>query len=126
MDYYDPEVEPVAEEWLELDEDERISLVEVFHESAGIEPPESGSLLHASFHVIVENQVAMGVEGVREAIARLVEGGLPRHEAVHAVAAVVSEDLFDLMEGTSQKFNAERYRGRLDKLTAKRWRKGKW
>ncbi len=51
--------------------------------------------------------------------------GLSRHEAIHAIGAVLSEDMFDIIKN-KQEHNFKKYRRRLDKLTAKRWRKGKW
>ena len=63
-----------------------------YHRRAGIFPP--NEQLHATFHVVVENQIALGDElPVRRAVDRLMAEGLDRHQAVHAVprcSAVIS------------------------------------
>jgi hypothetical protein len=55
--------------------------------------------VHAAIHVAVENQIAMGVELVGETVARLVAEGLDRHEAIHAIGALLAEDVFALARG---------------------------
>jgi hypothetical protein len=52
MQRYDPLREPAAEEWLEMDELERIALVESYHRNAGIRVPNLP--VHATLNVIVE------------------------------------------------------------------------
>ena len=50
-------------------------------------------------HVIVENQLAINdPPEVRPTLKRLVEGGLTRHEAIHAIGSVVAEALFKVMK----------------------------
>ncbi len=123
MDTYDPACAPDPEAWLALDEDERILLVEAYHEEAGEPVPEAGMTVH----VMVENQVAEGVETVAATLERLVAEGLDRHEAVHAVGAVLAEEVFHLLQGgDAAEFRHARYAKRLDRLTAARWRRGKW
>jgi len=126
MEIYDPSKTPDPVEWQALDEDERINLVEEFHIDAGEEIPEGGSALHASFHVVVENQIAMGVEPVPATVAKLTRQGLSRHEAIHAIAAIVCENTYDLLKGNKGNWDAKVYRRRLEKLTAKRWKKEQW
>ena len=125
MEDYNPLKTPNPEEWLALGEDERILLVREFHES--LEELEEEALnLHATFHVIVENQIAENVQFIPETIEKLIRQGLDRHDAVHAIAAIISEDVFDLLKGNKQEFCAKQYRRKLEKITAKRWRKGQW
>lgn len=126
MERYEPSQAPDPEEWQALDESERIELVQNYHREAGEEIPEGGEKIHAVIHVVVENQLAMGVEPVPATIAKLTRQGLDRHEAIHAVGAVLSGDIFELLNGNEESWNHGRYRRRLEKLTAKRWRKGKW
>ncbi len=125
MENYHPSQTPSPEEWLELDESLRTDLVRKSHEVAGIEFKEGAENIHSIIHVIVENQLAMNVEPVPTTISRLTRQGLSRHEAIHAIGAVLSEDLFEVMKN-NQEHNIKKYRRRLDKLTAKRWNKGKW
>ena len=126
MERYDPTINPDPDKWLALDEAEQINLVVDFHINAKEEAPEGGEMLHASFHVVVENQIAMDVEPVPETITKLIRQGLERHEAIHAVGAVICENVYDLLNVTEKSWNSKRYRSRLEKLTAKRWKKGQW
>lgn len=71
---YDPEVKPDPQEWLALDEAERIVLCEEYHAAAGIRLP--NLRLHAVTHAVVENQIALGIESVVRAEKRLQEDGL--------------------------------------------------
>lgn len=118
MKEYDPDVEPVAAEWLALDESERLTLVEDYHRRHRIRLPQSR--LHAALHVVVENQAALGETVVAETFERLQGDGLTRHEALHAIATVVAEHMAALlreMPGTTTDPNA-RYFEQLRKLTA--------
>ena len=126
MERYDPLQAPDPDVWQALDESERIELVQNFHVAAEEETPEGSEKVHAAIHVVVENQLAMGVEPVPATLAKLTRQGLDRHEAIHAVGAVLSGDMFELMQGDETSWDSRRYRRRLEKLTAKRWRKGQW
>ncbi len=106
-----------------MDEDERITLVIEFHRSQGIDLP--NSTLHATIHVVVENQIALDVETVVETEARLIRQGLDRHEVIHAIGAVLTDKLHSALT-SRDKFDESQYRLRLKKLSAKRWKKGKW
>ena len=123
MDRYNPLEAPASEEWLDLDESERIALVERYHRRARIPLPNLKA--HATFHVIVENQAALGDETpVRRTLARLVEEGVDRHEAIHAVAAALSEHVYDLVRAASPPSDPNAsYYAALEKLTVKSWRK---
>jgi hypothetical protein len=57
---YDPLQTPEPGEWLSLDENECIRLVKDYHRRARIRLPNRKA--HALFHVIVENQIALGDE----------------------------------------------------------------
>ena len=126
MEKYQPLKCPNAQEWLELDEYERVFLVREFHEESDEPLPEDAMELHASIHVVVENQIAMEHVPVPATVDRLIRQGLDRHEAIHAVGAVVSENIYDLTAGNETSWDHNKYRRRVEKLTAKRWRKGKW
>jgi hypothetical protein len=125
MKIYHPSKTPSPEEWLELDESMRINLVKNSHAASGVEFEEGAEVIHFVIHVVVENQLALKVNPVPETIAKLTRQGLSRHEAIHAVGAVLSSDLFVMMKN-NQEHDIKKYRKRLDKLTAKRWSKGKW
>ena len=124
---YNPFNQPIAEQWLASDEYERIELVRQYHVNIDDEDlPEDKIEVHSLMHVIVENQLAEKVEHVPQTMAKLLRQGLDRHDAVHAIAAILCEDIFDLMQGNIKEFSMKKYRKKLDKITAKRWRKGQY
>jgi Domain of unknown function (DUF1841) len=99
MERYDPLEAPDPEEWLELDEQERIDLVRSYHRRAGISPP--NEKLHATMHAIVEAQIALADETPAARIAqRLIGEGLDRHDAIHAIGMMLAEHLFDPLKST--------------------------
>ncbi|MCK4983854.1 MAG: hypothetical protein KAS17_13075 [Victivallaceae bacterium] len=126
MKNYFPDKLVNPEEWLALDEGERIALVRAFHENHDGEMPADALSVHSAIHAIVENQLAMRVELIPETITKLTRQGLDRHEAIHAIGAILSEDLFDMLKGNIKEFSPKKYRRKLEKLTAKRWRKGQY
>jgi len=119
---YDPINAPDAAWWLSLDEDERIHLVLRYHRRARVELPNARA--HATFHAIVETQVAMGDElPVARALARLQAEGLDRHDAVHAIGAMLAERMHGLMAGGEQRDDPNQaYWEALEGLSAKSWR----
>ena len=125
MQEYNPSNSIDADEWLEVDELMRSELVRKFHRGLDKPLPEDSLPGHALIHVIVENQIATNIELVPETIAKLVRQGLDRHEAVHAIGALISAQMFNLAQGNIEKFCTVKYKRQLKKLTAKRWLKGK-
>ena len=80
---YDASRAPDPQEWLELDESERIDAVIDYHKRAK-KTVGQDKRLHAAAHVI-ESQVAMGDATVVPApLNRLMREGLERHDAIHA------------------------------------------
>lgn len=119
---YDADEQPDPDVWLELDETERLDLVSDYHRRTGVqlETPE----LHAMAHVVVENQVALGqATSVPEALDRLINEGLDRHDAVHAIGSVLMRIVFDAVHerDDGSDINAK-YRQELATLTATNWR----
>jgi hypothetical protein len=119
---YDADEQPDPDAWFELDEAERIDLVIDYHRRTGIqlENPEP----HAIAHVVVENQVALGnATLVPETLRRLMDEGLDRHDAIHAIGSIFMEIVFaaahDRDDGgdVNAKYNRE-----LAALTAAGWR----
>lgn len=122
MNRYDPDQTPNPEEWLALDEQLRIGLVEKYHRRARVELP--NMTIHAAFHAIVENQLAENYEPTVRAMARLTTEGLTRHEAVHAIASVVAEHIHDLFNAKADAESSETvYAAAVERLTASAWRK---
>ena len=123
MERYDPEVAPTGAEWLGIDEGERLLLVEESHRDARIPLPKRARRLHASMHVIVENQLAANDEPVVRALGRLMKEGLSRHDAVHAIGSVVAEEVYDLLKEHDTPSTARtRYYAAIERLTAASWR----
>lgn len=125
MEKYNPQIEPNKQIWLNTSEDERIDMVREYHKKND-DLEDDALTIHSAIHVIVENQLAMGIELLPETITKLIRQGLERHEAIHAVGAIISENIFDLVRGNKSEFSPKQYRNKLDKITAKRWRKGQY
>ena len=122
MDRYDPDQTRDPAQWLALAEEQRISLVEKYHRSAGVKLPNVKA--HAVFHVIVENQLAEGLEPVVPAVARLVNEGLRRHDAVHAIGSVLAEHLPDQFNANVDERHSQAiYNAAVERLTAREWLK---
>jgi hypothetical protein len=122
MQKYDPLKAPSPKSWNKLSENERLAVVMRYHEKAGDELPNLP--LHASIHVVVENQVAMGRKLIAaETLTRLISEGLTRHQAVHAIGAVLNEFLFGALTGDSPQPTPEDYFANLRKLTAAQWQR---
>jgi uncharacterized protein DUF1841 len=97
MRRYDPLKAPDPEEWLALDEQQRIILAQDYHRRAGIRLP--NATLHATMHAVVENQIALGDETPARRVAqRLMDQGLDRHQAIHAIGSVLLEHIYDLLK----------------------------
>ena len=120
---YDPEIAPNPAEWLSLDEQERIDLIEDHHKALRIKLPNAKA--HAVFHAIVENQIAEGLESVARAMVRLQREGLSRHDALHAISSVAAEYVYELMNSNAPgdaDTALARYNAAVERLTAKTWR----
>ena len=123
MEEYDPNRDPEADEWLDLDEQERMILVEDYHRRhCGRMPSVEG---HAAIHTIVENHLALEEPVVVATFARLRLEGLDRHDAVHAIGSVLASHLHSLLAGEQAELEPnERYHEALGKLSAHKWRAG--
>jgi hypothetical protein len=123
LERYDPLRAPASQEWLDMGELSRIALVENYHRRAGIRLP--NVRLHATFHVIVENQAALGDETpAAKTLERLMNEGVDRHEAIHAVASVLSGHIADVLSGSSLPSDPNApYHAALEKLTVESWRR---
>jgi hypothetical protein len=117
---YDADELPDPDAWLELDEAERIDLVIDYHRRTGVqlENPEP----HAIAHVVVENQVALGdATPVPETLDRLMNEGLDRHDAVHAIGSIFMNIALEAVDDRDGDVNAK-YNRELSVLTAAGWR----
>ncbi len=98
------------------DEDARLELIRAEHATAHAPPPtEDGERMHHSLHLIVANQVLAGnPPQAWDAIQRVTRKGYNRHEALHMVAAGMSDVLASAMRGRPQP--PELYLAYLDSL----------
>lgn len=118
---YNPLIVPHPEKWLALPEDERIALIKTYHEQEGIEMP--NFFIHAMMHTVIENQAALGDEmPVAAKLLSLQKEGLDRHDAIHAVASVLANYLFDAANdnSASNDVNAD-YEEGVRQLTKQSW-----
>jgi hypothetical protein len=92
--------------WGRLDElaDEEI-------EREGVNP-----ILHITIHSTIENQIAEGnPEEVRQVVEALMRQGLTRHEAIHRVGRVVSDEIFRILQ-ENRPFDEQGYVRKLQQL----------
>jgi len=116
MQHYDPLAAPDLAQWLALDEQERIDLARDYHRGAGIRLPIAAA--HAALHVIVETQIALrDATPARRTAQRLVDDGLDRHDAIHAIGAVLAKFIHDLPEPGTEPNAA--YFAALERLTVR-------
>jgi hypothetical protein len=124
MQRYDPLVGPDTQEWLALDEQERIDVVWDYHRKARIRLPNAN--VHAIVHAMVETQIALGDKiPVRRTAHRLMDAGLDRHETIHAIGWVLIQFMSDLMESQELERTEPNaaYFAALERLTVEDWRR---
>ncbi len=122
MREYNPLEAPNPEEWRCVNEGEQIHIIEAYHKRARIKLP--NRRIHAVFHAIVETQIADDSLPVRKVLDRLMSEGLDRHEAIHAIARVLSSHVYDMMQGEVAGDPNPAYFKELEELTAEKWRTG--
>ena len=121
LSQYDPDQDPPSDEWLDLDEQGRMILVEDYHRRHPVRMPSVEG--HAAIHTIVENQLVLEEPVVVATFARLRREGLDRHDAVHAIGSVLASHMHALLAGDqSEKEPNARYYEALGKLSASEWR----
>jgi hypothetical protein len=117
---YDPERAPDPVRWLAEDESQLTDIIMRYHRRTRAELPRPR--VHAMMHLVVENQIAAGDEmPVAATVARLVRDGLSRHEAIHAVAWMLTDCMAKAMR-TSEDFDREGSPRDIRELTEERWR----
>lgn len=123
---YNPGGALEAEAWLELDEKTRKNLAESAHVVPESWHPEGGvSRMHATMHAVVETQIALG-SPARKTLVRLLREGLHRHEAIHAIGAVLIDHVLAVARpgGTKMEDVDPSLLRNLASLTARRWQSG--
>ena len=120
---YNPLVAPDPEDWLLLDEDERIDMVKAFHKKHRIRLP--NLQMHAGMHAMIENQMAEGEDAVVRAMDRLLAQGLDRHDAIHALCWVFAMQLVEKMNSPSKSPEIslnDSYLAAVERVSAQDWR----
>jgi hypothetical protein len=121
MREYDPNLNIDPMKWGSLDDDQKLQLVEEYHEQFDPDLPDLA--LHSVLHTIVENQIALGDETpAAAALARVESEGLDRHDAVHAIASVLVSYRHEMLGASDTKNHNDQYFEALTKLTAESWR----
>ena len=122
---YDPMLDLDPEQWGSLDEDQRLEMVIEYHREARIDLPDIHT--HALLHVIIENQIALGGETpVATTTRRLLNEGLDRHDAIHAIASILANFIFERMQSEANDLSNELYYVELKQLTADKWSRGEF
>jgi hypothetical protein len=119
---YDPDNTPDPARWLDSDEGVRVHAIREYHRQAK-QPAGQNPNLHAAIHAVVENQLAEGHAAATATLSRLISEGLDRHDAVHAIGAIVAAEMSDMLKDRAA-HDPERYARKLQALTAARWRAG--
>ena len=118
---YDPLRKVDPEAWNAIDESERLAAVVRYHKRKRIRMPNVN--VHAAIHTAVENQIAEGdAFPAKAALARLMNEGLDRHEAVHAIGSVVAGEIFRVIK-EKMPSDQDDFKRRIEQLTAESWRK---
>ncbi len=74
--------------------------------------------VHVATHAVVETQVAQGAPPeTGQTLARLMAEGLTRHDAIHAIGTVISEQLISAV-GQGGEYDEQAFRQRLAALRA--------
>jgi len=122
---YDPNVPPDPAEWLELSEGDRIDAVAAAHaETLGF-LEEGGARTHVALQAAVETQIAAGdPEPVPGKMAELMQDGLTRQEALHALMSVVGTLMWEISNKEVRDPDAvqARHLELLGELSARSWR----
>jgi hypothetical protein len=116
---YDPDHPPDPARWLAQKEMELLDIVERYHKRAGVmllNPRQ-----HAALHVMVENQVALGGQTpVSAAVDRLMGEEMSRHDAIHAIGAVLDKHVHRA-HATNTPVSREAYYDDIRALTKESW-----
>ncbi len=120
---YDPEVQPDGTAWLSMPGDQRLRSVATFHM---VHRERNGNQkAHAAMHLAVEDQIARGFGPTVRAMQRLQSEGLSRHDAIHAVASVLAEQLYSAAHAETRPDSAslqEAINKGIDHLSAETWK----
>jgi hypothetical protein len=119
LNEYDPDRAPDAEAWRAGNEMQLVELVQAYHRASQIPLP--NERVHAALHVMVENQVALGASTpVADAVDRLMGEGMSRHDAIHAIGAILSKHMHQATS-TGVPVSRDAYFGDIRAVTKEGW-----
>ncbi len=74
----------------------------------------------------MENQLALDDQAIaRDTLQRLLEAGISRHDALHAIGSVLAERIYDALKETPEVTDLYApYQAALQGLTPEKWRHG--
>jgi hypothetical protein len=101
-----------------VDQDQLLAQIDKEHRESP-HPLEGGvpMRLHVTLHTVAETQIRLGAPAeVAETLQRLMGQGASRHDAIHAICNVVSEEVVQVM-GKQRAYDEARYVARLKALT---------
>jgi len=120
---YDPLNPITPDQWLALDEDERLSMVFAYLD--GIDESIEEKQVLGMLLTVAENQVALGDEmPVKAAVDRLEMEGLDRFTALLAVQEVFGELMQDMAQNPDLEYSPELHKKRLAEIDSKVWKQG--
>jgi len=120
---YNPMVAIDPAQWQALEESDRLDLILAFHQDAGVEIPDIET--HATLHCVIENQIALGDElPIAATLQRLLDEGLDRHDAIHAIASVLASHLYDVANSEEPSRTHQDFLDEVASLSAEQWRRG--
>jgi hypothetical protein len=118
---YDASTTPDESEWRELDELDKILAVDIYHREERPHPLAQAAHHHAVIHVAVEEQILTGdPPQIGEALKRLMDEGLSRHEAIHAIGSILYEIVSGLIND-EQEPDMKAYAREVANLTRATW-----
>ena len=116
---YDPNRAPDPKRWRAQNEMDLLEIVQRYHRRERIWLPSEHA--HAALHVMVENQVALGdATPVAAAVQRLMDEGFSRHDAIHAVGAVLNKHMYRA-QSTGVPVSREAYYDDIRAVTKESW-----
>ncbi|NMC68592.1 MAG: DUF1841 family protein [Myxococcales bacterium] len=122
---YDGETDPDPEAWRKAGDDDNRLAIERHHRRDRPHDPVPSLMAHSVMHLLVENEIAANnPPETRRALERLRAGGLSRHDAIHAIAAVLAEEMFGMLQ-RGREPDLARYGRALEALDAESWKAGR-
>jgi hypothetical protein len=119
--HYDASRPPDPRTWILIDDTEKQLAVERHHRDLDDHPAIPNARVHALLHVVVENQLASGEETeVWDALERLMNADLTRHEAIHAIGSVLIEEIV-AMGREQRRYDRHAIARALARLSAADW-----